>query len=267
MLVLKRFGDPSIPLDRRVLSSVGLGGRGGASKKSHAILTGPNRGGKSSFLRGVLMNVVVAHCFGAAFATKAQMTPFTWIADGMRLDDTPGKQSMFEREVAFGSAVLAKEGGRGAPALRMGAAAVAAVAAAEPAPQAPVPPPPRAGTGGGGTAARAAAEPPPPSQARVGGAAMASSTFFPPRAAKRCAASDQLAVAGRMGTGAAAGRQRRLRFQCGFQPSSPGCCQGQQWGVSRRPVLGHVRSCDQHSELTYMVVGLAPPVLLSPSHE
>jgi len=110
-LLLKRFGDPSIPLPRRVLSSVGLGC--GARKKSHAILTGPNRGGKSSFLRGVLMNVVVAHCFGAAFASKAQMTPFTWIADGMRLDDTPGKQSMFEREVAFGSAVLAKEGGRG----------------------------------------------------------------------------------------------------------------------------------------------------------
>lgn len=111
-LVLKRFGDPSIPLGRRVLSSVGLG-CGGSKTKSHAILTGPNRGGKSSFLRGVLMNVVVAHCFGAAFASKAQMTPFTWIADGMRLDDTPGKQSMFEREVAFGSAVLAKEGGRG----------------------------------------------------------------------------------------------------------------------------------------------------------
>jgi hypothetical protein len=111
-LVLKRFGDPSIPMDRRVLSSVGLSASSGG-RKAHAILTGPNRGGKSSFLRGVLMNVVVAHCFGAAFAAKAQMTPFTWIADGMRLDDTPGKQSMFEREVAFGSAVLAKEGGRG----------------------------------------------------------------------------------------------------------------------------------------------------------
>ena len=59
------------------------------------------------------MNVVVAHSFGAVFAKKAQMTPFTWIADGMRLDDSPGKQSMFEREVAFGSAVLQKQGGRG----------------------------------------------------------------------------------------------------------------------------------------------------------
>jgi hypothetical protein len=113
VLMLKDFGDPSIPLGERVVSSVRLGGPSAAAAKSHKILTGPNRGGKSSFLRGVLMNVVLAHSFGAAFAARAQMTPFTWVADGMRLDDTPGKQSMFEREVAFGSAVLAKKGGMG----------------------------------------------------------------------------------------------------------------------------------------------------------
>jgi len=113
VLMLKNFGDPSIPLAERVVSSVKLGSCLGKGSTSHKILTGPNRGGKSSFLRGVLMNVVLAHSFGCAFAARAQMTPFTWIADGMRLDDTPGKQSMFEREVAFGSAVLAKEGGLG----------------------------------------------------------------------------------------------------------------------------------------------------------
>lgn len=125
ILMIQNFGDPSIPRGTRVVSSVRLGGlcrsggaggpKGPGSQKiqSHAVLTGPNRGGKSSFLRGVLLNVVLAHSFGAAFAEKAQMTPFTWIADGMRLDDTPGKQSMFEREVAFGSAVLQKQGGRG----------------------------------------------------------------------------------------------------------------------------------------------------------
>ena len=108
ILMLKGFGDPAIPYERRVLSSLKLGG---GSK--HSILTGPNRGGKSSFLRGVKLNIALAHTFGAAFAESAQMTPFTWIADGMRLNDTPGEQSMFEREVAFGSAVLRKEGGRG----------------------------------------------------------------------------------------------------------------------------------------------------------
>lgn len=110
VLMLKEFGDPSIPLERRVMSSFRLGG-GTAAR--HAVLTGPNRGGKSSFLRGILLNVVCAHAFGAAFVGRAQMTPFTWIANGMRLDDAPGEQSMFEREVAFGSAVAAKEGGRG----------------------------------------------------------------------------------------------------------------------------------------------------------
>jgi hypothetical protein len=120
ILMIQNFGDPSIHRDSRVVSSIRLGGGGGggggaakAKVQSHAVLTGPNRGGKSSFLRGVLLNVVLAHSFGAVFAEKAQMTPFTWIADGMRLDDTPGKQSMFEREVAFGSAVLQKQGGRG----------------------------------------------------------------------------------------------------------------------------------------------------------
>ena len=113
VLMLKEFGDPSIPLSRRVMSSIRLGGGVREAKASHAILTGPNRGGKSSFLRGVLLNVVCAHAFGAAFVGRAQMTPFTWIADGMRLDDSPGEQSMFEREVAFGSAVAKKEGGCG----------------------------------------------------------------------------------------------------------------------------------------------------------
>jgi len=108
VLMLKDFGDPSISTEKRIVSSVRLG-----LENSHAILTGPNRGGKSSFLRGILMNVIVAHSFGAAFAKKAQMTMFSWIADGMRLDDKPGEQSMFEREVAFGSAVLKKQGGRG----------------------------------------------------------------------------------------------------------------------------------------------------------
>ena len=108
VLMIKDFGDPSIPIEKRVVSSVKLGGG-----KAHAIVTGPNRGGKSSFLRGVLMNVVIAHSFGAVFAGAGQMTHFTWIADGMRLDDTPGEQSMFEREVAFGSAILKKKGGLG----------------------------------------------------------------------------------------------------------------------------------------------------------
>jgi DNA mismatch repair ATPase MutS len=59
-------------------------------------------------MRGVLLNVRLAHTFGCCFAGKAQMSYFSWIADGLRLDDLPGKESMFEREVGFASGVLKK---------------------------------------------------------------------------------------------------------------------------------------------------------------
>jgi hypothetical protein len=105
ILLLKEFGDPSISLSKRVLSSVRLGGSG---EVSHAIVTGPNRGGKSSTMRGIACNVRLAHAFGAAFAKRAQMTHFTWIADGLRLADAPGEQSMFEKEVGFAAGILQK---------------------------------------------------------------------------------------------------------------------------------------------------------------
>ncbi len=105
VLLLKGFGDPSIPLSKRVLSSIRLGG---VKEASHAIVTGPNRGGKSSCMRGIACNVRLAHAFGAAFAEKAQMTTFDWIADGLRLADVPGEQSMFEKEVAFTAGILQK---------------------------------------------------------------------------------------------------------------------------------------------------------------
>lgn len=108
VIMIKGFGDPLIPFDTRVLSSIRLG-----AGSNHAILTGPNRGGKSSVMRGILMNVRLAHAFGAAFASKAQMTRFTWLADGLRLDDRPGKLSMFEREVCFAQAILTPRPGFG----------------------------------------------------------------------------------------------------------------------------------------------------------
>jgi hypothetical protein len=105
ILYLEEFGDPNIPYEQRILSSIKC--------KGHTIVTGPNRGGKSSFLRGILLNIKFAHCYGAVYAKRGQMSYFSWIADGLRLGDTPGKRSMFEREVEFATHVLEKKGGTG----------------------------------------------------------------------------------------------------------------------------------------------------------
>lgn len=72
----------------------------------HAIITGPNGGGKSSFLRSILQNVLFAHTFGVAPCMVLQMTPLNWIASGLHLRDSPGVYSMFEMEVLFASACL-----------------------------------------------------------------------------------------------------------------------------------------------------------------
>jgi hypothetical protein len=73
---------------------------------THAILTGPNRGGKSSFLRATLLNLVLAQTFGFTFSDVCLLKPIHWIATGLRLEDRPGTSSMFEREVEFAVAIL-----------------------------------------------------------------------------------------------------------------------------------------------------------------
>lgn len=73
--------------------------------RHHAILTGPNRGGKSSVLRSTLLNVVIAQTFGFATGTLT-LRPFDWVATGLKLEDRPGSTSMFESEVEFSIQIL-----------------------------------------------------------------------------------------------------------------------------------------------------------------
>ena len=79
----------------------------------HAVLTGPNGGGKSSFLRSLLQCVLIAQAYGVAPADKMVLRRFGWISSGLRLQDAPGTLSMFETEVAFASRILRLSHSRG----------------------------------------------------------------------------------------------------------------------------------------------------------
>ena len=86
-------------------------------KSHHAVLTGPNGGGKSSFLRAILQGVLIGQSYGVAPAEGLTLRRFGWISSGLRLQDAPGNLSMFETEVWFAANLLKRDNPSGAPGL------------------------------------------------------------------------------------------------------------------------------------------------------
>ncbi len=100
-LSLKDTFDIHVPESSRVTFNVDFD-----PKSHHALLTGPNRGGKSTALRAIGRSVWLAHNYGISIGTEASMTPLSWLQTCLRLEDIPGSASLFEREVAVASLAL-----------------------------------------------------------------------------------------------------------------------------------------------------------------
>jgi hypothetical protein len=75
------------------------------SKSRHALLTGPNKGGKSTVLRALSISALLAHTYGCSMG-HLTATPFAKLFVCLKPDDLPGEKSRFEREVEFTSSTL-----------------------------------------------------------------------------------------------------------------------------------------------------------------
>ena len=73
--------------------------------KRHALLTGPNKGGKSTVLRALASSALFAHTYGCAMG-HVTMTPFRAMYVCLTPDDLPGSKSRFEREIEFTAQTL-----------------------------------------------------------------------------------------------------------------------------------------------------------------
>jgi DNA mismatch repair protein MSH3 len=83
---------------KRITSDITLEG--------HTLLTGPNRGGKSSSLRAILQQVLLGQVFGFTKDAIGSWNPFYSVLTRLKSRDTAGKESLFEMEVRNASKMI-----------------------------------------------------------------------------------------------------------------------------------------------------------------
>jgi len=83
--------------------------------RGHVLLTGPNRGGKSTLLKAIGSAVLMSQTLGIVFARNASLPVFESIVTALSPADTLGKLSLFEAEIEFAKNVkaLASQPGAG----------------------------------------------------------------------------------------------------------------------------------------------------------
>lgn len=76
-------------------------GAGSTSANCGALVSGPNYGGKSVFLRGMITSALLAQCIGIAPAKTMRITPFDSFDTYVSVNDDPAaKESLFSAEMA-----------------------------------------------------------------------------------------------------------------------------------------------------------------------
>jgi len=94
---------PGVPIGHRIMNSVKMGG----AEKTHMLVTGPNRGGKSTICKSVGFAVMCAQSWGIAWAKSMSFTPVSRFETALAPADTLGRLSLFEAEIEFAKHIIA----------------------------------------------------------------------------------------------------------------------------------------------------------------
>jgi hypothetical protein len=67
--------------------------------KNNLVITGPNAGGKSTFIKAIGINILLSQTLCLTFCDNIKITPFYYIASQMTIIDHKGVESLFEAEM------------------------------------------------------------------------------------------------------------------------------------------------------------------------
>ena len=95
-LCTENMWNPFIASEKAIVNSITLGN----NLPLNIILTGPNAGGKSTFIKGITLNILLAQTIGIVPARNFSFTPFAKINTYMNIsDDISAGKSLFMSEV------------------------------------------------------------------------------------------------------------------------------------------------------------------------
>jgi hypothetical protein len=101
---LKDLYHPGLPSADRVYNSIEMILHEDKARQ-HVLLTGPNRGGKSTFLKALGAAVLLNQAVGVVFARRAELPVFGSIVSALAPADRLGEMSLFEAEIEFAKEV------------------------------------------------------------------------------------------------------------------------------------------------------------------
>jgi hypothetical protein len=85
---------PCIDREKVVANTLNVG-----AHHKNMILTGPNAGGKSTFIKSMITNTLLCQTAGVCMAKSCSMTPFYIINSQINIPDSKGYESLFEAEM------------------------------------------------------------------------------------------------------------------------------------------------------------------------
>ena len=67
--------------------------------KNNILITGPNAAGKSTFIKSVIVNLILSQTLGISSSSEFEITPFHMIETYLHIPDSKGASSLFEAEM------------------------------------------------------------------------------------------------------------------------------------------------------------------------